>query len=103
MDYVDAPNFMSVSGFDKILGTKKSIATRVRADDSAYVVAYPSANISELANTRDLYEDAVRGPKRHLVVCSESWRERATIILRFGTRARWDRFASSRERSRGCT
>ena len=70
VDYVDAPNFMSVSGFDKILGTKKSIATRVRADDSAYVVAYPSANISELANTRDLYEDAVRGTGRAIVVCN---------------------------------
>jgi len=68
VDYVDAPSFMSVSGLDKILGTKTSIATRVRADDGAYVVAYPSANISELANTRELYEDAVRGTGRALVV-----------------------------------
>ena len=70
VDYLDDPSFMSVSGLDKILGTKKSIAERMGADDAAFVVAYPSANISELANTRDLYEDAVRGSGRPLVVCN---------------------------------
>jgi hypothetical protein len=68
IDYVDDPNFLSVSGLDKLLNKKVSIAKRMKADDKAFVVAYPSANISELANTRDLYEDAVKGTGRPLVV-----------------------------------
>ena len=68
IDYVDDPNFLSVSGLDKLLNKKVSIAKRMKADDKAFVVAYPSANISELANTSDLYEDAVKGTGRHLVV-----------------------------------
>jgi len=70
VDYVDDPNFMSVSGLDKMLGTKVSIAKRMASDDAAFVVAYPSANISELANVRDLYVDAVKGTGRFLVVCN---------------------------------
>jgi len=70
IDYLDDPSFMSVSGLDKFLGKKKSIATRMGRDDAAFVVAYPSANISELANTRDLYEDCVRGTGRPLLVCN---------------------------------
>jgi hypothetical protein len=70
LDYVDDPSFMSVSGFDKIFGGKKNISERMRGDETAYVVAYPSANISELANTRDLYEGCVRGRGKSLVVCN---------------------------------
>jgi hypothetical protein len=70
LDYVDEPNFLSVSGLDKMLNKKVSIARRMAKDDQGYVVAYPSANISELANTRDLYEGAVRGTGKPLVVCN---------------------------------
>ena len=70
IDHLDDPSFMSVSGLDKLLGKKKSIAARMERDDAAFVVAYPSANISELANTRDLYEDCVRGTGRPLLVCN---------------------------------
>ena len=68
IDYVDDPNFLSVSGLDKLLGKKVSIAKRMDSEDAAFVVAYPSANISEFANTRDLYEDCVKGTGRPLIV-----------------------------------
>jgi hypothetical protein len=68
IDYVDDPNLLSVSGLDKLLGKKVSIAKRMDSEDAAFVVAYPSANISEFANTRDLYEDCVKGTGRPLIV-----------------------------------
>jgi hypothetical protein len=43
-DYIDDPDFFSVSGLDKIMNKRVSVTQRaVKRDDTAFVVAYPSA------------------------------------------------------------
>jgi hypothetical protein len=59
MSYLDDPNLASVSGLDKLFGTSKGkgVCDRVNFDDSdLFVCAYPSGNIAELTQTRELYE-----------------------------------------------
>ena len=61
VDFLEAPDFLSVSGLDKILNKRISLSDSVKKKtknkkDSAFVVAYPSLNISELVRTKELFD-----------------------------------------------
>ena len=72
IDYLEQPDFLSVSGLDKMLGTRKTVAMRVPESDTAFVVAYTCTNVSELVCTRELREGelARAGPARPIVMCN---------------------------------
>ena len=68
-DFLEAPDFLSVSGLDKLLNKRVSLSDTTKAKaagnkdenkDSCFVVAYPSLNISELVRTKELF-DGERG------------------------------------------
>ena len=79
VDFLENPDFFSVSGLDKVLNKRVSLSDRVASStagkkrDAAFVVAYPSLNISELVRTKELY-DGERGKasseRRPVIVCN---------------------------------
>ena len=54
VDYLEAPDFLSVSGLDKLLNKRVTLDERVKPTDTGFVVAYPSLNTSELVRTKEL-------------------------------------------------
>ena len=82
VDYLENPDFLSVSGLDKVLNKRVSLSDRVEESakktagkkrDAAFVVAYPSLNISELVRTKELYDGEVgktSGERRPVIVCN---------------------------------
>ena len=79
VDFLEAPDFLSVSGLDKVLTKRVSLSDRVKKQtektkkDTAFVIAYPSLNVSELVRTKELYDgerDAVGNARRPVVVCN---------------------------------
>ena len=93
------PDFLSVSGLDKVLNKRVSLSDRVASStagkkrDTAFVVrAYPSLNISELVRTKELY-DGERGKasseSRPVIVCNgELERTRSNYYPPFWNAAR---------------
>ena len=52
---------LEASGLGRRFGLLKSAAERVAdADDGAFVVAYPSANLDEMLQVKEIYEDVAR-------------------------------------------
>mmetsp|Transcript_34988 Transcript_34988/g.85749 ORF Transcript_34988/g.85749 Transcript_34988/m.85749 type:complete len:268 (-) Transcript_34988:2036-2839(-) len=76
LDYLEAPTIFSVSGLDKLLGKHVSVAERVPSTDTAFVVAYPSANVSELGCTREIYEG-----ERALKKANASVKQRPVVVV----------------------
>lgn len=72
VDFLESPSFLSVSGLDKVLNKRVSTWNKAKANDTAFVVAYPVSNVSELTCTRELYEGELgRGTgARPIVVCN---------------------------------
>jgi len=71
-DYLEEPDFLSVSGLDKLLNKRVTLDRRVVATDTGFVVAYPSLNTAELTRTKELYdgERNASGGGRPVVVCN---------------------------------
>ena len=73
VDFLEDPSFLSMSGLDKVLNKRVTVAQRVKETETAFVVAYPVSNISELTCTYELYEgECIRGEakSRPIVVCN---------------------------------
>jgi hypothetical protein len=81
VDFLEAPDFFSVSGLDKVLNKRVSLSDRVakqtekagKKRDTAFVVAYPSLNISELVRTKELYDGELRKEpteRRPVITCN---------------------------------
>lgn len=79
VDFLEAPDFLSVSGLDKVLNKRVSLSDRVAAQtkgekrDTAFVVAYPSLNVSELVRTKELYDGermADAATRRPVIACN---------------------------------
>ena len=71
VDYLEAPDFLSVSGLDKLLNKRVTLDERVKPTDTGFVVAYPSLNTSELVRTKELYDgERRRGTNRPVIVCN---------------------------------
>ena len=71
VDYLEAPDFLSVSGLDKLLNKRVTLDERVKPTDTGFVVAYPSLNTSELVRTKELYDgERSRGTNRPVIVCN---------------------------------
>jgi hypothetical protein len=74
-DYLEAPDFLSVSGLDKLLNKRVTLDARVRdSSDTAFVVAYPSLNVSELVRTKELFDGErpkiASGTHRPVIACN---------------------------------
>lgn len=70
-DYLESPDFLSVSGLDKLLNKRVTLDKRTKKTDTAFVVAYPSLNTSELTRTKELYDGEVKNNTgRPVLVCN---------------------------------
>ena len=98
------PDFLSVSGLDKLLNKRVTLDERVKPTDTGFVVAVPEPeHLGAGSDEGTLRRRETRGRTRPVIVCNgELERTRSNAARRSGTRRRWVRCEGSRGSSRGC-